>query len=171
MAKGRKNLYVPRSIDEATRRALYLASKKRDYEKHKEARLAQQREKRYGTPEAIERIRQYRREHYRENSAKIKAKVKKYREENPEVKAAAQDRRRTRATVSMDKIDRLLSVEYRKCIKGNPCHYCGAPGTQTDHYYPLAKGGTDHWFNLVRACSSCNNRKSTSCGTRYLLRK
>ena len=44
---------------------------------------------------------------------------------------------------------------------GNRCQYCGtAKGPMTvDHVVPKTMGGTDHWDNLVCACSRCNNRK------------
>lgn len=160
-----------KSSSDEERRAKYLAAKKRDYEKHKEARLAQQRERFANSPALTEARREYRREYYLNNSDKIKERVKEYRKANPEIKSAAEGRRRARIAVRMDAIDRLLSSEYRKCIKDDPCYYCGAMSAQTDHYYPLAKGGTDHWYNLVRACDFCNNQKNATCGTRYLLRK
>jgi 5-methylcytosine-specific restriction endonuclease McrA len=61
----------------------------------------------------------------------------------------------------MDAVDRVLSVEYRKAIANDPCTYCGRPGEQDDHRLPLARGGTDHWWNLHRACTNCNQRKHT----------
>lgn len=70
----------------------------------------------------------------------------------------------------MDATDRLLSAFYRQAIRNDPCYYCGSSVTDhTDHFFPLAKGGTDHWFNLVRACRSCNFSKRTTCGTAFLL--
>jgi 5-methylcytosine-specific restriction endonuclease McrA len=29
-----------------------------------------------------------------------------------------------------------------------------------DHVYPISKGGTDEWTNVVTACSTCNNKKA-----------
>jgi Restriction endonuclease len=60
----------------------------------------------------------------------------------------------------MDGTDRLLSVEYRKAIKDDPCTYCSSPGEHDDHVIPLSKAGTDHWHNIVRACERCNLAKS-----------
>ena len=44
------------------------------------------------------------------------------------------------------------------------------PGEEDDHYFPVAKGGTDHWFNLVRSCLLCNRSKAAHCGTWFRLR-
>lgn len=79
--------------------------------------------------------------------------------------------RRRQLRVSMDATDRLLSGEYRRAIRHDRCFYCGSPDTDhVDHFFPLAKGGTDHFFNLVRACRKCNLSKNTMCGTAFLLR-
>lgn len=43
------------------------------------------------------------------------------------------------------------------------CVYCGAhpPNVEleVDHYFPLARGGTDDYGNLVTACLECNRGK------------
>lgn len=55
---------------------------------------------------------------------------------------------------------------FRVCEKwGFSCAYCGeAPGRsklQIDHLIPRAKGGSDDEQNLVPACVSCNQGKSS----------
>lgn len=62
------------------------------------------------------------------------------------------------------------SVEYRKKIRDNECYYCHEikPEMQWDHYYPLSLGGTDHWFNLVRACLPCNQRKKNKLASEFI---
>lgn len=91
---------------------------------------------------------------------------------NPEARQASSARRRGRVQVDMDATDRLLSTLYRQAIKGDPCYYCGSPVTHhVDHFFPLAKGGTDHFWNLVRACERDNLSKHAQCGTAYLLRR
>lgn len=77
-------------------------------------------------------------------------------------------RRRHKQQLTLE--DRRLSTAYRLAIKHDPCFYCGDPGEQDDHYFPVAKGGTDHWWNLVRACWACNNGKRAHCGTWFQLR-
>ena len=127
----------------------------------------------------------YNREYYQRNQAELREYARQYREvyaeehradasawalANPEARQAAHARRRGWLDADMDDIDRLLSVLYRIAIRDDPCHYCGSPVTDhVDHFFPLAKGGTDHWWNLVRACARDNLRKQAMCGTKYLL--
>lgn len=93
---------------------------------------------------------------------------RKYHEANREVHRAKNARRRVRIQVAMSPEDIRESVEWRKKIKDNPCFYCGAPGEHDDHYMSLARGGTDHWWNLVRACAACNLSKNAKCGDCFI---
>ena len=44
---------------------------------------------------------------------------------------------------------------------GKPCHYCdGGIATSRDHIVPKALGGLTREWNLVPACTRCNNKKS-----------
>jgi 5-methylcytosine-specific restriction endonuclease McrA len=106
------------------------------------------------------------------NPEKVRESSRRYKQANPEVDLAAIHRRRQRLDHGMDARDREMSVDYRRAIRDDPCFYCGSSAERchVDHYFPLAKGGTDHWFNLVPACRTCNLRKFTECGTAYLLR-
>lgn len=88
---------------------------------------------------------------------------------NPEYRRAVTRRRRANANASLTVTDRVLSVEYRKAITKDLCFYCGAVGREDDHYVPLAIGGTDHWWNLVRACKICNRRKGKMHGDMFRL--
>ena len=100
-----------------------------------------------------------------------RAAVRAWNLANREARQASQARRRTRVKAEMSAADRRMSVARRIEIKYDPCFYCGCAETSdTDHFFPLAKGGTDHWWNLVRACDSCNSRKNATCGTAFLLR-
>jgi len=121
--------------------------------------------------ENAEKISERRREQYAANAEEINAqrratygdrereRLGRYRRANLEAHRAVHARRKIRASVGMDAIDRLLAVEYRKAIVDDPCTYCGAPGEHDDHKFPLARGGTDHWWNLHRTCRECNQRK------------
>jgi 5-methylcytosine-specific restriction endonuclease McrA len=67
--------------------------------------------------------------------------------------------------------DKAESIEWRRLISGDPCFYCGtaeAPAYEDDHYISVANGGTDHWWNLVRACQGCNRRKAAMNGDEFL---
>lgn len=71
----------------------------------------------------------------------------------------------------MDTFDKELSLAYRAAIGKDACFYCGDQGAATyhnDHYVSLYNGGTDHWWNLVRACGPCNHRKNKMNGDEFL---
>lgn len=105
------------------------------------------------------------------NNETIRANNRKYKAAHPETDLAAIHRRRQRRDHGMDDVDRLLSNAYRIAIRYDPCFYCGAAETQEDdHFFPLSKGGTDHWWNLVRTCKPCNRTKRDTCGTAFMLR-
>ena len=109
---------------------------------------------------------------YREdNRETIQVNNRKYKAAHPETDLAAIHRRRQRRDHGMDDMDRALSNAYRVAIRHDRCFYCGAAETQEDdHFFPLSKGGTDHWWNLVRTCKPCNRSKRNTCGTAFLLR-
>ena len=92
-----------------------------------------------------------------------------YLETHKEERAAVNARRRTQTKVKMTTEDRALSVDYRKAIANDLCFYCKHPGEEVDHYVSLANGGTDHWWNLVRACVSCNRRKRSRNGDEFVV--
>ena len=97
-------------------------------------------------------------------------RMRQHYRDNREAYYAKANRRRQIVKVAMDKLDRALSADYRQAIRSDSCVYCGAPGAHVDHFFPLAKGGTDHWWNLVRACEHCNKSKAARCGTWFALR-
>jgi hypothetical protein len=79
-------------------------------------------------------------------------------------------RRRRRATVRLGREDRAISRAYRAAIADDPCRYCGGRAGNVDHYFPVAKGGSDMWTNLGPACAGCNRSKRATCGTAFALR-
>ncbi len=102
-------------------------------------------------------------------AAKHVARQRRYKESHPEVLGAYKARRRMRVAVAMSAQDRAESAEWRRLIRTDPCFYCGAVKTRhVDHYVSLANGGTDHWWNLVRACAPCNLRKNSLNGDEFL---
>ncbi|MGW6218385.1 HNH endonuclease [Streptomyces olivaceus] len=114
--------------------------------------------------------------YYERHHASIRARMKKkYAEQyalHPERWHAAKARRKQRLAVGMDALDKALSADYRRAIRADGCTYCGRRITgdmHVDHYYPLAKGGTDHWWNLTQSCGPCNRHKHDRCGTWLIL--
>jgi 5-methylcytosine-specific restriction endonuclease McrA len=99
------------------------------------------------------------REEYQENPARaaaIKAKVK---------------RRLFNAARGMDDLDKEISTAYWAAIQGDPCFYCGGEFGEVDHFFPVSKDGTDHWWNLRPACARCNRVKWARCGTWFMLKR
>ena len=79
--------------------------------------------------------------------------------------------RRGRAGAGMTRQDKKESIEWRRLIADDPCFYCGtatAEAYEDDHYVSIANGGTDHWWNLVRACQPCNRAKLAMNGDEFL---
>lgn len=119
-------------------------------------------------------------ERYREDNRKtVRASNRKYKAAHPETDEAANARRRSRLMVGMTDEDCRLSRLFRQVSKGFPCFYCGAPVPvgakphELEHYFPLSEFGTDHFWNLLRACQACNRGpggKGKTCGTAFLLR-
>jgi 5-methylcytosine-specific restriction endonuclease McrA len=139
---------------------------KENYAKNKEVKKAKVRAYNQATGASkkyYEANRQYWQKRYQENKEEHQAREKAYRKANPEVRKAIKSRYRSKLVKGMSKLDRKKSVLYRKKIKNNPCYYCGkcTDNMHDDHYYPIARGGTDHWFNIVRACSTCNQKKNS----------
>jgi len=113
---------------------------------------------------------------YRENNGEtIRANNQRYKAAHPETDQAAIHRRRQRSEVGMDDLDRALSASYRVAIRDDPCFYCGAAAAEeTDHFFPLSKGGSDKFYNLYRSCRRCNRGsrgKGIMCGTAFMLRR
>lgn len=96
---------------------------------------------------------------YKANREHVYATLCDWRKANPEALRAQSSRRRHAAGAGLDSVDKLLATEYRKAIANDPCAYCGGPAAHDDHVIPLAKGGKDQWFNLVRACARDNMAK------------
>lgn len=112
----------------------------------------------------------YNRDYYQRTQAERREYARQYREVYVEEHRAHASARRSAARSGLDVADRAMSVAYRLAILGDPCFYCGSPETDhVDHFFPIAKGGTDHWWNLVRSCAKCNHAKYDKCGTAFLL--
>lgn len=104
------------------------------------------------------------------NRPERNARMRDHYRADPATYSVRSARRRRGMARGMDALDRALSDAYRQAIAADPCTYCGAAGVHNDHLFPVALGGTDHWWNLVRACELCNKRKAAHCGTWFRLR-
>jgi hypothetical protein len=111
------------------------------------------------------------RQYAAENPEKVREARQRWLAAHPGFRSAMNARRRLRSGKGLSREDRHISRSYRQAIHNDPCFYCGVAAVETDHFFPLAKGGTDVWFNLVRACVFCNRSKKASCGTAFLLRR
>ncbi|WP_199826756.1 HNH endonuclease [Streptomyces sp. NRRL F-4707] len=107
--------------------------------------------------------------YHAKNRSARNARMREHYLANREEYYAKANRRRQRIEANMDALDRALSADYRRAIAADACAYCGGPSSQVDHYFPIAKGGTDHWWNLLRACEPCNKSKAAHCGTWFFL--
>lgn len=114
-----------------------------------------------GNSVLYERRRVYYQKRYQDNKEEILKRQRAYERANPHVRAGINARRRSR-TVILTPLDKKKSLLWREKIKNNPCYYCNLKTEEMhyDHYFALKLGGTDHWWNIVRACSDCNWLKS-----------
>lgn len=108
------------------------------------------------------------RDWYRGNKAHKAEYNRSRRAEFPEFHQAAHSRRRQREAAEMSAEDKKASATWRRKHQFDPCAYCGAKSEQTDHIVPLARGGTDHWWNLARACADCNLRKHDKTAEEFM---
>lgn len=112
----------------------------------------------------------YQQERHDETRDVANARMRAHYQANREYYFAKGDERRG-ILASLSGEDRAISAGYRRAIANDPCAYCGGKGEHNDHVFPLAKGGSDHWWNLVRACAPCNKSKAAHCGTWFRLRR
>lgn len=98
---------------------------------------------------------------YREaNKELVAAGRRRYAATHPEQVRAITHRKRSHRNRAMTPLDKHKSILWRRAHQNDPCFYCGGIATTDDHVMPLSRGGTDHWFNLVRSCRSCNSSKN-----------
>lgn len=135
------------------------------YAKRKEEKVAYQ--KAYYAKHKDE-ITAYKVVHYAANREQAIARTATWKRDNPERVATNHAARRSHEALPKD--ERAVSTEHRKKIKDDRCYYC-EQHTETmhyDHVLPLSRGGTDHYWNIVRACSVCNLRKGSKTDLEYL---
>lgn len=136
---------------------LELSTKRARYWRHRDENLEAMRE--YGV----------------RNKERMATRNKAWRLEHPEHHRAHAARRRYQAALGMSDQDKKDSVAWRRIIRDDPCLYCGELSEEMhdDHYLALSRGGTDHWFNIIRSCRKCNLRKNAKPAEEFfeILRK
>ena len=158
----------------AAHREEIVARKREHYAAHKDEIAAWQREHNAAHKEEYAaRQRKYNAAHKEEYAAYYREYYVAHKEEHAARRQAACARRRQRVEVNMSQADRDLSVLVRKGFRENrePCAYCGTEYVEgefhVDHDLPIARGGTDHWWNLQHSCAPCNLRKHTMTGDEF----
>lgn len=155
-AKERSRLYY----EEHKQEALERVSKWR--EKNPDLYQAQLERRKQRYADNIEMERQRNRQYYQEHKEDIKEYVAKWCKDNPEMRGAQSRNYRARkynagGSHTADDIQERIEEQ------GYMCFYCSHPledDYHVDHYYPLAKGGSNDAENIVIACPSCNMAKS-----------
>lgn len=110
------------------------------------------------------------RKFYARHKERIDARTLAYRRAHPDVKRAAEHRRRAR---ELGAGGSFTAAEWRDLVRrwGGRCAYCGAPGaSEADHRIPLARGGSNSIDNILPACRRCNARKHTMTENEFLIR-
>ena len=126
--------------------------KRRDYEKHREKRLATCAEYRREYPETMERWRA-------ENVEHVKQTRHDYNQRNPDRSRIDGENRRARikkngGQLSMEEWFSIVEKHDNKCV------YCGDRGKLSmDHVVPIVAGGRHDISNVVPSCMPCNMSK------------
>jgi 5-methylcytosine-specific restriction endonuclease McrA len=145
-------------------RECFKAYNRKRYEQQGEKIRAQvmERYEKIGQEEWYGSRREWYQQYYQKNKERINKRNAEYAKNNREVRRGIKARYRSQLVKGMSKLDRAKATAHRKAIRDNPCFYCNgfSPTMHDDHYFPLARGGTDHWFNIVRSCSTCNQKKN-----------
>lgn len=111
------------------------------------------------------------RAYYAANREAIKAKVKAYRQANPDARRAVKHAERARYRQAGGTFTRAdlwsLYVEQDGC-----CFYCGhafgVSGYHVEHRTPIVRGGTNSPENLALACPSCNLAKGRKTDDEFI---
>jgi hypothetical protein len=97
--------------------------------------------------------------HPEKAKAFLRAHWEKYRSDHPDVKRAADHRRRARQRSAFGKCS-ASDFSTLRTILGNACLKCGSPDRiHWDHIIPLAAGGSDGPLNKQPVCVHCNSSK------------
>ena len=102
------------------------------------------------------------RDYYARNSERTKAAVAAYRLANPEVVRVVRRLRRAREVKAPGAYTTAQWLDLVRIYDGR-CGYCGVAATlEPDHRIPLSRGGSNWIENIIPCCSPCNTRKRTA---------
>jgi len=150
------------------------------YEANREKELERQKTYREANPEKIaeyrrayrkanrEKIAEYQRVYNKANREKVVGWQKVYQKANPEVRKAADHRRRARKR-NAEGDHNSAQIRARFAVHGDSCIYCASTqDLHIDHIKPLSKGGSNWPANLAPACATCNRSKNDKWGADLL---
>ena len=105
----------------------------------------------------------------RQDSGRMAASLRKYREAHPEKVA---EWGQTRRAVNIGRVKRGTVARLLESQRGL-CVYCGEPipPYHLDHKLPVSRGGTNSADNLHLTCPRCNLRKSALTHEEFLVSK
>lgn len=89
-----------------------------------------------------------------------KAYLKKWREDNKDLKNSYQRNRQHRLRANGGSVTHQEWLDLC-AYYGNVCLKCGKEETTMDHVVPVSKGGTHSIENIQPLCGSCNSSKGT----------
>lgn len=114
-----------------------------------------------------DRVRNYKNAWNRANPQPARNRASRWMRENPErVKANTHARRARELAASGEATPE--QIQARLDYYGNKCIYCKGPYGHLDHFYPLARGGTNWPANLVPSCGDCNRSKNARNPWRFI---
>lgn len=118
-----------------------------------------------------EELNSKRRARWRANPEKERAAGAAWKRAHPEIRAAAESRRRARKLGAVGSFTNNEWLALGWSVSWH-CLYCGVRLTPKmavrEHRIPLVRGGSNHIGNIAVACGSCNSSKSTLTDVEYL---
>src|SRR5581483_10157172 len=147
--------YRARASESAKRRRPAInAARRASYARNLEEAREQQRTYREGRREQIRAAARS-----RIDPVENRARVKEWRQANPDKVREIKLRRRAREA-SAPVID-FTAEQWQELLEefNGECAYCHSPAATRDHLTPLSRGGAHTAMNIAPACLRCNSRK------------
>lgn len=61
----------------------------------------------------------------------------------------------------------VSKAEKREIRESSQCVWCGGPADETDHLFPLSRGGPDDVSGIVASCGRCNRSRGNKLLTEW----